>query len=89
LNAVTEIFAGVDQEVLPRVFESWVNRPRWFIKHEWKYYTESRKNKRHFFKIAREKGRIGTYEPPISKGRMSIVLIQKCDPPRHFASHGC
>jgi hypothetical protein len=34
LNAITEIFTGVDQEVLLSVFESWVNRHKWVIKHE-------------------------------------------------------
>jgi hypothetical protein len=34
LNAITEIFTGVDQEMLPSVFESWVNRLKWVIKHE-------------------------------------------------------
>jgi hypothetical protein len=40
LNAITEIFTGVDQEVLPVVFESWVNQLKWVIKHKEQYYTE-------------------------------------------------
>jgi hypothetical protein len=40
LNAITEIFTGVDQEVLLSVFESWVKRLKWVIKHEEKYYTK-------------------------------------------------
>jgi hypothetical protein len=39
LNATTEIFTGVDQEELPSVFESSVNRLKWVIKHEEEYYT--------------------------------------------------
>jgi hypothetical protein len=45
-----------DQEVLPSVFESWVNRLMWVIKHEGTYYVKSRKNKRHFLKIGRKGG---------------------------------
>jgi hypothetical protein len=40
LNASTEIFTRVDQEVLLSVFESWVNRLKWVIKHKGKYYTK-------------------------------------------------
>jgi hypothetical protein len=40
LNAINEIFTGVDQEVLPRVFESWVNRLKWAIKYGGKCYTK-------------------------------------------------
>jgi hypothetical protein len=40
LNAVTQIFARVDQEVLLGVFESWVNRLNYVIKHEEKFCTK-------------------------------------------------
>jgi hypothetical protein len=40
LNAITEIFAGVDQEVLRSVFESWANRLKSVIKHKGKHYTK-------------------------------------------------
>jgi hypothetical protein len=43
LNAITELFTGVDQELLPFVFDYWVNRLKWVIKHERKYYRKSRK----------------------------------------------
>jgi hypothetical protein len=39
LNAITEIFTEVDQEALLTVLESWVNPPKWVLKHERKYYT--------------------------------------------------
>jgi hypothetical protein len=39
LNPITEIFTGVDQEVLLNVFKSYVNWLKWVIKHEGKYYT--------------------------------------------------
>jgi hypothetical protein len=40
MNAVTEIVTEADQEVLLTVFESWLNRPKWVIKHEGEYYTK-------------------------------------------------
>jgi hypothetical protein len=60
LNAIAEIFTGVDQEVLLCVCESWVNRLKWVIKHEGKYHKKQRKNKRRFFKIGRTNGRTRT-----------------------------
>jgi hypothetical protein len=57
LNAITEIFTGVDKEVLFNVFESWVNKLKWAEKHEEKYSTKSRKNKRPFVEVDRENGR--------------------------------
>jgi hypothetical protein len=39
LNVVTEIFTGVDQNVLLSVFESWAKRLKWVIKHERRYHT--------------------------------------------------
>jgi hypothetical protein len=59
LNVITEI----DQEVLLTVVESRINRLKRVMKYEKNYYTESRKNKRHFFKIGRENGRIRIYGP--------------------------
>jgi hypothetical protein len=46
--------------VLRSVFESWINRLRWVIKHEWKYSIESKEKKRHFFETGRESWRAGT-----------------------------
>jgi hypothetical protein len=43
LNGITEIFTGIDHEVLLSVFKSWVNRLKRVIKHEEKYDTHSRK----------------------------------------------
>jgi hypothetical protein len=40
LNAITEIFTGVDQEALLSVFESSASRLTWVIKHDGKYYTK-------------------------------------------------
>jgi hypothetical protein len=60
LNAITEYFTEVDHEVLLKLFESWANRLRWVITHERNYYLRQRKNKIHFFRIARENGRIQT-----------------------------
>jgi hypothetical protein len=40
LNMITEIATGVDQEVLPGVFESWVNWFNWVIKREGKYCSK-------------------------------------------------
>jgi hypothetical protein len=60
LNAITEIFTLVDQKVLLSIFESWVNRPKWAVNHNRKYYTKSRKNKKHFFTIGKK---TGGYEP--------------------------
>jgi hypothetical protein len=34
LNAMTEICTGVNQEVLPNIFESWADRVNRVIKHE-------------------------------------------------------
>jgi hypothetical protein len=42
LNAITEIFTGVDQEVLLSVFESSVSRLKWGIKHEGRDYAHSK-----------------------------------------------
>jgi hypothetical protein len=39
LNAITEIFTGVNREALWGVFESWVDRLNWLIKHESKHIT--------------------------------------------------
>jgi hypothetical protein len=39
LNVITEVFTGVDQEVLLSVFKSWVNQLNELIKHEVKFYT--------------------------------------------------
>jgi hypothetical protein len=39
LNTITVIFTGIDHEVLLSVFESWVSRLTWVIRHEEKYYT--------------------------------------------------
>jgi hypothetical protein len=39
LNSITESFTAIDQEVLPSVFESWVNRLKWVIKQKGKYQT--------------------------------------------------
>jgi hypothetical protein len=72
LNAITEMCTGVGREVLLSVFESWVNRPKWVINHEWKYYNKQRKSKRHFFKIGRENGRIRTSGTP--------YIISSCPP---------
>jgi hypothetical protein len=63
LNAIAEIFTGIDQEVLLSVFESWIYRAKWVIKHEEKYCTKQRKKKIHFSKIDREPRRIRTHGP--------------------------
>jgi hypothetical protein len=63
LNTITGIFTGVDQKVLLNVFESWMNRPRWVIKHEWKYDTKQRRNEKHFFEIGKENRRMRTHGP--------------------------
>jgi hypothetical protein len=39
-NAIAEIFAAVNQEVLLNVFEFWLNWLNWVIKHEGKYCTK-------------------------------------------------
>jgi hypothetical protein len=39
LNAITEMFTVVDDEVLLSVFESWANRLKLVIKHQGKYHT--------------------------------------------------
>jgi hypothetical protein len=57
-NAMTEIFIGIDQEVMRSVFESWVNWIKCVIKYEGWCHSKSRQNKRHFFKIGRDNGRI-------------------------------
>jgi hypothetical protein len=57
LKAITEMFTGVDQEMVLSIFESWVNRRKCVIKHEGTYYAKSRLNRNHFFKIGRENGR--------------------------------
>jgi hypothetical protein len=62
-NATTEISIRVDQKVLLSVFESWVNRLKWVIKHEEKYCTKSREKKKHSFEIDKENRRTGTYGP--------------------------
>jgi hydrogenase maturation factor len=49
LNAITEIFTGVDQEVLLCVFESWVNGLKWVIKHEGEGIVHLAKKKRETF----------------------------------------
>jgi hypothetical protein len=36
LNVITQIFTGVDQEVLLNVFEPWLNQRKWVIKHNMK-----------------------------------------------------
>jgi hypothetical protein len=40
---VTDLFTGINQEVLLSVFESWVNGLKWAVKQEGKYYTQGRK----------------------------------------------
>jgi hypothetical protein len=40
LNALTEFWTGGDQEMLANVFESWVNRLKWVMKHEGNSYTQ-------------------------------------------------
>jgi hypothetical protein len=52
---ITELFTGIDQEVLLRVFQSWVNWLKWVTGHEGNYYTQSRKSKRQLFNIGKEK----------------------------------
>jgi hypothetical protein len=63
LSAITEVFTGVDSVVLRSLFESWVNRLKWMIRHEGKYYTQQKGNKRHSFKISRGNERIQIYGP--------------------------
>jgi hypothetical protein len=60
LNAITESFTGVDQGMLLSVLKSWVNRLKWVIKHEGKYYTWLRRDKRRVFKIGRENRKMRT-----------------------------
>jgi hypothetical protein len=43
LNAITEIVTGVDQEVLPSVFESWINRLECVNNHDGKRCSKSRR----------------------------------------------
>jgi hypothetical protein len=45
VNTLTEFLIGISQEVMPNVFESWVNRPKWVIKYERKYYTQERQGR--------------------------------------------
>jgi hypothetical protein len=40
LNAVSDTFIGTDHEMLLSVFESWVNRLKWVIKHDGKHYIK-------------------------------------------------
>jgi hypothetical protein len=54
----------VDQEVLPSVFESWVNRLMWVIKHEGTYYVKSKKKQETFPQDWQKRGRIGAFGLP-------------------------
>jgi hypothetical protein len=40
IKAITEIFTRLNQEALLRVFESWLNRGKWVIKHWEKCYAK-------------------------------------------------
>jgi hypothetical protein len=40
LNAITEFFTGVGEQMLFSIFESWVNRLNLVIKHEGKDYSK-------------------------------------------------
>jgi hypothetical protein len=56
LNAITENFIGIDQEVLLIVFKSWANWLKWVIKHEDKYNIQSTKTKDTFSRLAEKTG---------------------------------
>jgi hypothetical protein len=65
LNAIIEIFTGVNQSDLPHVFESWVNRLKWVIKHEGKYSTEQRKTRDTSSRLADKTGGYDLMDRPI------------------------
>jgi hypothetical protein len=56
LNAITEIFIGVNHEVLLSVFESWVRPLKWVVRHDRKDDTKSRKTGDTASKLAEKTG---------------------------------
>jgi hypothetical protein len=83
MNAIAEIFNGVDQEVLLSVFEAWGNRLKELIKHEGNYCTQKEENRKYFFKIGRYNGWIRTDDSP-TFSLQAALMVQGLNPAGHM-----
>jgi hypothetical protein len=63
-SAITSIVTEIDKETLVAVFLSWIERLKWMIRKEGRYYHKQTRDVKYWFKIGRETGRSRTFGPP-------------------------